>query len=76
VSGLIADTQRNLIDVNNPSDVEYFNRLFTEGIDSLAFCKPLYIILLVKHTEILGFVTLGKTIMSIFEDIQYEAGRW
>lgn len=65
-----------LIDTKNPEDVEYFNRLFSEGMESLAFAQPLYIVLLLKDTEILGFVTLGSTITgspyksSIFELVE------
>lgn len=51
-----------LIDVTAPEDVEYFNRLFVEGVDSLDSLKPLYIVLLLKGSQILGFVTLGSTV--------------
>ena len=53
---------RFLIDTGNPSDVDYFNGLFDEGTDILSFAKPLYIVLLLKGSEILGLVTLGRTV--------------
>lgn len=65
-----------LIDTENPEDVEYFNGLFTEGVESLTFAQPIYIVLLLKDSEILGFVTLGTTITgspyksSIFELVE------
>lgn len=51
-----------LIDTGNPSDVEYFNGLFIEGMDNLSFSKPLFIVLLLKGSEVLGLVTLSTTV--------------
>jgi len=51
-----------LIDTGNPSDVEYFNSLFMEGVEALSFSQLLYIVLLLKGSEVLGLVTLGATV--------------
>lgn len=54
-----------LIDTGNPSDAEYFNDLFTEGMESLSFSNPLFIVLLLKGTEVLGLVTLSATVSGL-----------
>ncbi|NLO39648.1 MAG: hypothetical protein GX115_09280 [Ruminiclostridium sp.] len=53
---------QSLIDTGKSSDVEYFNDLFMEGMDALSFSNPLYIVLLLKDTEVLGLVTLSTTV--------------
>lgn len=56
------DMNKVIIDTTNYSDVKYFNSIFVEGLDSLLSLKPVYIVLLVKNSKILGFVSLGQTV--------------
>jgi hypothetical protein len=70
------DPMKTLICTDKPEDIEYFNQLFEEGIDILDFSKPLYIVILIQDTGILGFVTLSTTVSgepyksSMFELVQ------
>ncbi len=62
-----------LVDTRKPSDIKYFNLLFNEKIDILNPLKPLYIILLIKQSEILGFVCLGETVSGLpYKDSMFE----
>jgi transcriptional regulator with GAF, ATPase, and Fis domain len=54
-----------IIDVSNDQDKEYFNTLFEEGIEVLCDLKPLYLVLLVSNSNILGFVSLSCTVTGI-----------
>ena len=56
------DVNKVIIDVSNQADVNYFNSLFTEGLEALDPLKVKFIVLLLKSSKILGFVTLGETI--------------
>jgi hypothetical protein len=55
------DINKIIINVSDDTDREYFNSIFFEGIDALLPLKALFVVLLIKNGQILGFVTLGKT---------------
>lgn len=54
--------EKIVINTGDPLDVEYFNSLFIEGVEVLSFSHPLYIVLLLKGSEVLGLVTLSATV--------------
>jgi transcriptional regulator with GAF, ATPase, and Fis domain len=59
----MVDINRMIIDCNNTKDVYYFNSIFKEGIESvIKNLKTKYIVLLIKSSKILGFVTLGEKV--------------
>jgi transcriptional regulator with GAF, ATPase, and Fis domain len=70
------DINKVIIDIANSNDVSYFNSLFFEEIEVLDPLKVKYIVLLLKGSKILGFVTLGEAVNlnqyreSIFELIE------
>ncbi len=59
------DPGRFIIDIHDPTDVDYFHQLFQENIHTLDPLNPLYIILLIKDTKVLGFVSLSDTVSGI-----------
>lgn len=59
------DVNKVLIKMSDERDVQYFNSLFSEGIQSLAELKCQYIVLLIKSGKVLGFVTLGPSVTGI-----------
>ena len=75
-SGSVIDSNKIIIDVSKEGDRAYFNSIFEENIDSLSELKPLYLILIVRNNQILGFVSLSSTVTgakyksSIFELIE------
>jgi hypothetical protein len=72
----VIDSNKIIIDVAEEGDRAYFNAIFEEDIDSLSELKPLYLILIVRNNQILGFVSLSSTVTgskyksSIFELIE------
>lgn len=53
---------KTILDMNHLEDIEYFNSIFKNGYDRILVLNPLYIVMITKNTELLGFVTLGKNI--------------
>lgn len=60
------DPNKVIIDIRNKKDCEYFNNLFEEDSvianDQLKQLEAIYIVLLLKNKQILGFVTLSDTV--------------
>jgi len=71
-----ADPNKVIIDTSNEWDLAYFTNVFPGAIDQLRVLKPAYIVMMLKGSSILGFVTLGETVTglaynkSIFELIE------
>ncbi|WP_341877852.1 hypothetical protein [Defluviitalea saccharophila] len=53
---------KTILDMNNLEDIKYFNSIYMNGYDTIQVLKPLYIVMVTKNTELLGFVTLGKNV--------------
>lgn len=74
------DPNKIIINLKNKKDCDYFNSLFEEDSvianDQLKQLEALYVVLLLKNRQILGFVTLSETVTgneysdSIFELIE------
>lgn len=58
------DLNRIILNTSDEKDVSYFNSVFNGGIDNLNQLKARYIILLLKSSKVLGFVTLGPTMIN------------
>jgi transcriptional regulator with GAF, ATPase, and Fis domain len=60
------DPNKIIIDLKDNRDCEYFNSLFDKGVVSasvqLEQLEAKYVVLLLKDTQILGFVTLSETV--------------
>lgn len=54
---------RQILDADDKKDQDYFASLFAEGVEPLSVLKAKYIVFIFgKGSELLGFVTLGRTI--------------
>ncbi len=58
----VVNSSRVIINLSNEKDAEYFNSLFWEGLDGLGPIAPEYLLMLLKQGELMGFVSLGKTV--------------
>lgn len=60
------DPNKIIIDLKNPKDCAYFNSLFEEDSvianAQLEKLEAIYVVLLLKNRQILGFVTLSETV--------------
>ncbi len=56
------DVNKVILNFEDSSDTEYFNKIFKEGVKALAPLQAVYIVLLIKNGMVLGLVTLGKSV--------------
>lgn len=56
------DPNRIILDISNDLDIMYFNNIFVEGIEQIRQLQSSFLVLLVKNTKLLGFVSLGQTV--------------
>lgn len=56
-----ADASKVILNMEETESVDYFNSLFKEGINAVKFLRSKFIILLLKSSKVLGFVSLGPT---------------
>lgn len=72
----LIDLNRIIIDISKEADRNYFDGIFTGGIDAVGPLNAIYIVLLIKSGKVIGFVTLGRSITgnshkaSVFELIE------
>lgn len=51
-----------ILNMKDKKDLQFFNDFFQNSKDILQELKPMYIVLLIKNEELLGFVTLGEKV--------------
>ncbi|ACL74417.1 GAF domain-containing protein [Ruminiclostridium cellulolyticum] len=56
------DPNKVIIDLGNPDDSHYFYNLFEDSAIQVDKLEAKYIVIIIKESEILGFVTLSKTV--------------
>ncbi len=56
------DSNKVIIDLENPDDRNYFSNMFEDPDNQVKGIDAKYIVIIIKESEILGFVTLSDTV--------------
>ncbi|WP_024832723.1 GAF domain-containing protein [Ruminiclostridium josui] len=56
------DSNKVIIDLENPKDRDYFFNLFEDSEEQVKAFNAKYIVIIIKESQILGFVTLSDTV--------------
>lgn len=56
------EPSKSILDMKDLEDIQYFNSVFHNGYNIIQMLNPVYIVMLIKNKELLGFVTLGKNV--------------
>ena len=56
------DSNKVIIDLGNQDDKNYFSNLFDDSDDQVKKLEAKYVVIIIKESEILGFVTLSDTV--------------
>ncbi len=58
----VVNSSRVILNLADKNDSEYLSSLFMEGLEVLEPITPEYLVMLLKQGELMGFVSLGKTV--------------